>query len=200
MPFVVLYDANVLYPSTLRDVLIRVALNGLVQAKWTHQILDETFRNLSANRPDLDPALLARTRSLMNDSIRDVLVTGYEPLIGTLTLPDAGDRHVLAAAIRAKAQVIVTANRADFPADVLAGWDIEARHPDDFLVDQFHLDALTCTGSSTTSPAPGGTRRRLPATCWPAWSETPHVRQPSCGADPAREQTCDQCVTNGPIR
>jgi len=143
MPFVVLYDANVLYPSTLRDVLIRVALNGMVQAKWTDQILDETFRNLSANRPDLDPTMLVRTRRLMNDSIRDVLVTGYEPLIDTLTLPDAGDRHVLAAAIRAKAQVIVTANLADFPADVLAGWDIEARHPDDFLVDQFHLDALT---------------------------------------------------------
>ena len=54
MPFIVLYDANVLYPNSLRDLLIRVAQAGLVQAKWTEQILDETFRNLKENRPDLD--------------------------------------------------------------------------------------------------------------------------------------------------
>lgn len=51
MPFVVLYDANLLYPSTLRDLLIRVAQAGLVQAKWTDQVLDEVFGNLTANRP-----------------------------------------------------------------------------------------------------------------------------------------------------
>jgi predicted nucleic acid-binding protein len=143
MPFVVLYDANVLYPSTLRDVLIRVATHGLVQAKWTEEILDETFRNLSANRPDLDQQARARTRRLMNESIRDVVVSGYESLVDVLVLPDPADRHVLAAAIRAKAQVIVTANLRDFPADVLECWDIEAKHPDDFLIDQLHIDAAT---------------------------------------------------------
>lgn len=61
MAFVVIYDANVLYPSTLRDLLIRVAQAGLVQAKWTNEILDETFGNLCENRPDPDPAALART-------------------------------------------------------------------------------------------------------------------------------------------
>ncbi len=49
MAFVVLYDANVLYPSTLRDLLIRIAQAGLVQAKWTDQILDEVFRNILDN-------------------------------------------------------------------------------------------------------------------------------------------------------
>lgn len=62
MPQVVVYDANVLYPSTLRDVLIRVGLMRLVQPKWTEQILDEVFRNLRVNRPDLDPERLDRTR------------------------------------------------------------------------------------------------------------------------------------------
>lgn len=143
MPFVVLYDANVLYPSTLRDVLIRVAIHGLVQAKWTEEILDEMFRNLSANRPDLDPQGLVRTRRLMNESIRDVIVSGYERLIDVLVLPDPDDRHVLAAAIRTRAQVIVTANHRDFPADVLESWDIEAKHPDDFLIDQLQVDATT---------------------------------------------------------
>ena len=85
MAFVVLYDANVLYPSTLRNLLIRVAQAGLVQAKWTEQILDETFSNLLENRPDLDPEKLTRTRELMNAAVRDCLVTGYEPLIDTLT-------------------------------------------------------------------------------------------------------------------
>lgn len=142
MPFVVLYDANVLYPSTLRDILVRVAAAGLVQAKWTEEILDETFRNLKDNRPDLDPAHLDRTRELMDKAIRDVLVAGYEPLIDALELPDPDDRHVLAAAIKAKAQVIVTANLKDFPDEVLAQWDVEARHPDDFILDQFHIDGL----------------------------------------------------------
>lgn len=131
--YTVIYDANVLYPSVLRDLLIRVAQARLVRARWTDRILDETFRNLVANRPDLDPRALARTRTLMNEAIPDVLVTGYEPLIGILDLPDPDDRHVLAAAIKVGAQMIVTDNLRDFPADRLASWDIEARSADHFL-------------------------------------------------------------------
>lgn len=74
MTFTVVYDANVLYPSCLRDLLIRVAQAGLVQAKWTDQILDETFDNLVKDRPDLDPDKLVRTRQLMCRAIRDCLV------------------------------------------------------------------------------------------------------------------------------
>lgn len=143
MPFIVIYDANVLYPNSLRDLLIRVAQAGLVQAKWTDQILDETFRNLQKNRPDLDPVKLDRTRALMNRAIRDVLVTGYEPLIEVLELPDAGDRHVLAAAIKAHAQVIVTENVKDFPRDKLATWNIEAQAADDFVLALIDLDQQT---------------------------------------------------------
>lgn len=142
MAFVVIYDANVLYPSLLRDVLIRVAQRGMVRARWTERILDEVFMNLVSNRPDLDRTKLARTRELMNASVRDVLVEGYEPLIPTVTLPDENDRHVVAAAIRAQAQMVVTTNLRDFPSEELSKWNIEAKHPDDFLVDQFHLDAI----------------------------------------------------------
>lgn len=115
MSFIVIYDANVLYPNSLRDLLIRVAQAGLVEAKWTEKILDETFSSLRRVRTDLDPAKLDRTRQLMNRAIRDVLVTGYEPLVEVLDLPDPDDRHVLAAAITARAQVIVTDNLKDFP-------------------------------------------------------------------------------------
>lgn len=147
MPFVVLYDANVLYPSTLRDLLIRIAQAGLVQAKWTDQILDEAFSNLAENRPDLDPARLARTRELMNRAVRDCLVTGFEPLIGALRLPDPGDRHVLAAAIKARAQLIVTHNLMDFPASALEPWDMEAKSPDDFVLDQIDLSREAVYGA-----------------------------------------------------
>lgn len=143
MAFVVVYDANVLYPNLLRDLLIRLAQQGLVQAKWSDQILDETFRNLKANRPDLDPGKLDRTRVLMVAAVRDCLVRGYEPLVDALTLPDPDDRHVLAVAIKAKAQVIVTQNLKDFPTDRLAPWDVEAKSPDDFISDQIHLDKAT---------------------------------------------------------
>ena len=141
MPFIVVYDSNVLYPNTLRDLLIRLAQSGIVQAKWTDLILDEVFTNIAKNRPDIDPEKSAILRQKMNDAVGDVLVTGYEPLINAVKLPDPDDRHVLAAAIKGKAQVIVTDNMKHFPKSVLATWGIEPKRPDDFVLDQISLDA-----------------------------------------------------------
>lgn len=92
MPFVVIYDAAALYPNAQRDLLIRIARHGLVQAKWTEQVLDEMTRARFRTNPDLDPAKLAQLCRLMNDAIADCLVTGYEPLINNLELPDPDDR------------------------------------------------------------------------------------------------------------
>ena len=89
-------------------------------------------------RPDLE-GRLARTRELMAKAIPNARVTEYEPIAAGLALPDDNDRHVLAAAIRCGAQVIVTANLRDFPADVLARYDVEAQHPDTFVL---HLLSL----------------------------------------------------------
>ena len=139
MAFVVIYDACVLYPAPLRDLLIRVARVGLVRARWSEQILDECFRSILDDRPDLQPEALARTRELMNKAVPDCLVRGYEDLVPGLLLPDPDDRHVLAAAIRAAAQTIVTANLTDFPPDRLAAYDVEAQHPDDFILAQLDL-------------------------------------------------------------
>lgn len=159
MPFTVIYDANVLYPSVVRDVLIRLARAGLVQARWTDQILDETFRNLKKNRSDLDPAKLDRTRELMCNAVPDSLITGYEPLVDAIEEVDEGDRHVVAAAIKAHAQVIVTCNMKHFPNNYLTEqWSIEAKHPDSFITDLFYLDATTAhqvvsdIASSTKAP------------------------------------------------
>jgi predicted nucleic acid-binding protein len=138
--FVVVYDASVLYPNTLRDLLIRIAQSGLVQARWTELIVDEMFAALKGDRPDLDRAKLDRTRALMATAVRDWKVTDFEPLIDSLKLPDPDDRHVLAAAIRARAQVIVTSNLKDFPVEDLRKWDIEPKSPDAFVRDQLGLD------------------------------------------------------------
>lgn len=116
MAFVVIYDACVLYPAPLRDLLIRIANAGIVRARWTDRILDECFDSIRDKRPDLPPDALDRTRRLMKEAVPDCVVGGYEPLITGLILPDPDDRHVLAAAVRADAQVIVTFNLKDFPA------------------------------------------------------------------------------------
>jgi predicted nucleic acid-binding protein len=141
MAFIVIYDANVLYPNTLRDLLIRIAQQPhLVQAKWTDEILDEMLRNLRKNQPDISEEKTDRLRELMNSAVRDCLVTGYQPLIETLDLPDPDDRHVLAAAIKVNAQLIVTRNRKDFPPRKLAQWGIRPKAPDDFVRDAMDLD------------------------------------------------------------
>lgn len=138
MKFVVLFDACVLYPAPLRDFLLRLATTGLFAAKWTEHIHDEWIRNLAADRPELSDKL-SRTRALMNAAVPDCLVTGYEDLIPGLALPDPNDRHVLAAAIRSGAQIIVTFNLKDFPPLALAPFGIESMHPDAFVEHQFDL-------------------------------------------------------------
>ena len=139
MAFVVLYDACVLYPAPLRDLLVRLANTGVVRARWSEAILDECFRNILEHRPDLKPESLQRTRELMTRAVPDCLVTGFEGLIDGLVLPDRDDRHVLAAAIRAGVQAIVTFNLDDFPTDRLASYNIDAKHPDDFVIDTIDL-------------------------------------------------------------
>lgn len=139
-PFTAVFDAGVLYPAPLRDFLMWLALSGRFRARWTHLIHDEWVRNLLKNRPDLDAPQLQRTVDCMNEAIPDALVTGHEPLIEGLTLPDPDDRHVLAAAIRCGASVIVTFNERDFPAPVLAPFGIKVQHPDEFIDDLFDLD------------------------------------------------------------
>ncbi len=134
MARVVVYDACVLHPAPLRDLLIRLARAGLVQARWSDAILDECFRSILRRRPELETAL-QRTRALMSAAVPDSLVVGYESLVETLTLPDADDRHVLAAAIRSGAEWIVTANLGDFPRELLAVHGVEAKHPDAFVLE-----------------------------------------------------------------
>ena len=137
-PRVTLLDATVLFPFRKRDILLRFHHAGLFRARWTERILDEWTLNLLEQKPQLEPSVRSQ-RHAMREHFQEALVTGYEPLIGTLELPDADDRHVLAAAIRCGAQPIVTDNLADFPATVLGRFDIEAVDADGFLSRTFDL-------------------------------------------------------------
>ncbi|MBA6099132.1 PIN domain-containing protein [Pseudomonas juntendi] len=139
-PFTVIYDACVLYPAPLRDLLMHLALTGVYRARWSGQIHDEWTRNVLKNRSDLTKAQLDRTVVAMNRAVPDCLVNDYEPLMQGLDLPDEDDRHVLAAAIKCGASVIVTYNLKDFPAEILKRFEIEALHPDVFLSDIWDLD------------------------------------------------------------
>jgi len=110
MIYTALLDANVLYPAPLRDLLLQLAVSDIFKAKWTAGIHLEWIEALLRHEPHRDRAALERTRDLMDSKTRDSLVTGYEALIPSLELPDPNDRHVLAAAIVGRCDVIVTQN------------------------------------------------------------------------------------------
>ena len=138
---VAVYDANVLYPATLRDLLVQLATTGLFRAPWTGRIHDEWTRCILAKRPDVTAEAVARTRRLMDLAVPDSLVVGYEPLIDAVSLPDPDDRHVLAAAVHAGAEWIVTLNLKDFPPAVLEPHELAAVTPDALVCGLIELDA-----------------------------------------------------------
>ena len=147
-PFTAVYDACVLYPAPLRDFLMWLGLSGRFRARWSARIHDEWKRNLLINRPDLSAEQLDRTSDLMDRAIPGAVVTGFEPLMAGLSLPDPNDRHVLAAAIRCHASVIVTFNERDFPGDLLDAFGMEAQHPDVFAENLFDLDPASVVAAA----------------------------------------------------
>jgi hypothetical protein len=112
---------------------MRLALTDLYQAKWTKDIHKEWIGSLLKKRPDLTRGRLEKIQEKMDLHVRDCLVEGYEELIEGIVLPDPYDRHVVAAAIRAHAQTIVTFNLSDFPSRCVKKYGIEVQHPDLFL-------------------------------------------------------------------
>lgn len=156
-------DACVLHPAFVRGALLWFAAERLFRPLWSAEILDEWQRSLVRKFPDLTPEQLAGLRQTMETQFEDAMVTGHEPLIATLNLPDANDRHVLAAAIAGRADAIVTANLRDFPPAQVGLFNIEVIHPDDFFVNAIDLDtgkALTALrrhreALSNSTPTPG---------------------------------------------
>lgn len=137
-PFVAVLDANVLFPFRIRDVLFTFAQEGLFRARITDDIIDEWTRNLIKLKPHLEASIRQQERAIRTH-FAECFVEGYCPLISGLDLPDPDDRHVLVAAIRCSAQVIVTENHRDFPASKLALYDVETLSSDEMLANTYAL-------------------------------------------------------------
>lgn len=157
MVFVALLDANVFWSAAVRDTLLLAAERDLFRPVWSRQILDEMASSLKNRRPDLDPARIDRTVYEMVTHFPEALIDGYQSLIGVMT-NHGGDRHVLAAAVRAGASVIVTWNKDHFPSHACDPYDIDIQNPDQFLCHLWHLssedmaDVLTEQAGHLMSP------------------------------------------------
>jgi predicted nucleic acid-binding protein len=135
----VILDACVLIPMPLADTLLRMAESPrLYLPKWSQMILDEVTRNLITQWNA--PADKARRREEeMRRHFPEASVVGFEPLINSMT-NDLDDRHVLAAAVRSHAELIVTYNLRHFPPASLEAWEIDVQGPSTFLRALYDLD------------------------------------------------------------
>lgn len=151
MSFPVFFDACALFGGTLNDTLLRLAEAGAYRVLWSEGVLAELERNL-ADRVGQGAA--ERRVSAMRAAFPEAAVSGYEDLIPAMSC-DPKDRHVLAAAVRGGAEVLVTFNTKDFPAASLAPHSVCVVHPDDFLLDQLDLHPFAVRAALTSQIADG---------------------------------------------
>lgn len=135
--FTVILDANVLASGLGRNMLLSLAEAGLFRPRWTNDILEETERAIAKIIGDSAKAKLQRERIEL--AFPEACIDGHELFVGAIELKDPDDRHVVAAAIRTRAAIIVTENTRDFDAETLQVLDIQALRLDDFVADQIDL-------------------------------------------------------------
>jgi len=136
--FTCLLDTNVIYPILTRDILLWFAHYELYTPKWSLHIFDEWADVM--RRKNVGEEEIIRRIENVNLAFPGAQVTNYKSIIETLHLPDEKDRHVLAAAIKSNAEVIVTNNLKDFPGSYLQNFNISAKNADDFLTDIIDLN------------------------------------------------------------
>lgn len=136
--FTCVLDTNVIYPIDIRDLLFWFASYDLFTPKWSKHIFSE-WEDLMKRKGIPDEEIKKRL-SKAQLAFPDALVDNYEPLVNSLELPDHKDRHVLAAAIKTNANIIVTNNMKDFPKEYLASFGLSAKTADDFITDTIDLN------------------------------------------------------------
>ena len=152
-----LLDACVLYPIGLRDTVLNMAEAGCFRVLWTEEILAETSRNIVEDTPGLTAEHLEKTFAAMRRAFPEAMVEDYEHLVASMT-NHPKDRHVLAAAVAADADVIVTLNIRHFPRTACDPHGISVQTPDDLLCEvaearpQLVLAVLTAQAARKTRP------------------------------------------------
>lgn len=136
--FTCVLDTNVIYPIEIRDLLFWFAHYDLYTVKWSKHIFDEWEEVMQ--RKGIPKEEIQKRLNKANAAFCDALVENYDPLIDMLELPDDKDRHVLAAAIKTNANIIVTNNLKHFPKDYLASFGLAAKSADEFLADLIDLN------------------------------------------------------------
>jgi predicted nucleic acid-binding protein len=142
--FSALLDTCVLVPSVKRDVLLEIAERTVYRPLWSSEILGElsraihTIRSVRGDAPQVTETYVRRLTMQMAVAFPDALVAGWERLVNTIDLPDPNDRHVVAAAVAGRADVIVTENRKHFPTEQLPS-PLFTQTTDTFLLDSFDL-------------------------------------------------------------
>jgi len=140
--FRVVYDACAIFGALQRSVLVRV---GEKQAAFnlrvllTDEILEEMTRSVQSKYPDFSDEQARSLRVAILNAIPNCLVVGYGHAVERIDIEDINDRHVVAAGVHAKAQLIVT-DDTDFTPTALEVHGLEAQGPDDFLTDLFDLN------------------------------------------------------------
>jgi len=127
-----------MYPLNTRDLLLWFAHHDLFKPKWSNHIFSEWEEVM--RRKGVDEESINRRIAAPTQAFPDALVTNYEPIIKSVNLPDKDDCHVLAAAIKANVNVIITENLKDFPASYLAEFSLSAKNADDFATDIIDLN------------------------------------------------------------
>jgi hypothetical protein len=120
--FTAVLDANVVYPVIIRDLLFWFAHYDLYTPKWSKHIFDEWKTVMQ--RKGITELETDKQVGRANLAFPDALVQNYDGLIEGLKLPDEKDRHVLAAAIKTNANLIVTNNIKDFPKEYLLSFGL----------------------------------------------------------------------------
>lgn len=143
--FTAFVDACSLAGALKRNLLLTLAEGEFYRLRWSGPVLDETQRAIDKILADkgIEDASVraARARESMEAAFEDAMVADFDAFMpACAALPDPGDMHVLAAALKTQAFTIVTDNLRDFPAGVLVPLNMEARSTDDFLADTIALD------------------------------------------------------------
>ena len=137
---VAVLDACALVPIRLATTLLWLSEAGIFELLWSDRILDEVQRNLPKLGISEEKAA-HRVRTMRDAFGEAALVDDFDHLIADMTC-DPKDRHVLAAAVRAEADTLVTFNLKDFPPESTSGWQVDAVHPDTFLTGLLAEDPL----------------------------------------------------------